>query len=412
MIRIDPLAYDDEVLAELDTPSGVMTITRGIGSGLTTDAAGRIWAVGDRGPNLKVKLAVERYGLAHLAEHADADGAKVMPRLDLGPALSELALEGDRVRLVRSLPLRGGDGRAISGVPTPGGVNLASEPALGLDGRALPPDPSGADTEGVASLRDGRFWVGDEYGPSLLRVSADGMVEARWVPAGGEAQFAGATHPIEGRLPALAARRRLNRGFEALATSGDGRWLFLAFQSPLSHPDDATHGWTRHVRLWRLDAETGAVAAQHLYPLDPPESFARDRAQGAFDREDVKVSELVWLADDRLLVLERGSWTTKLYVVAPDRRTALDPAHLDVATRPTVEELSADGTFRLPVLAKRLVLSSDDHPALGADLEGVARIGPDALLIVNDNDFGTEGAATRFWRVTLPPGWADQPSAG
>jgi hypothetical protein len=335
-----------------------------------------------------------------------------MPCLDIGPALSELCVEGDLVAIVRTVPLLDSDGEALSGLPVPGGPNSRSEPALGLDGEAIPPDPSGVDSEGVAALADGGFWVGDEYGPSLLRIGADGAVAVRWVPAGCEDLFAGARYPVVGALPAIAVRRRLNRGFEAIALSPDERWLHLAFQSPLSHPDDDAHERARHVRLWRLDAKTGAVAAEWLYPLDGPESFGRDAAAGKVERSDVKVSEVVAVGADRLLVLERVSLTTKLYLVDLDAASALDPAYLDDATRPTVEELSADGAEGLPVLAKRFVLSSDELTGLGADLEGLAMLSPRSLLIVNDNDFGIEGVPTRFWRVDLPRDLADYASAG
>jgi hypothetical protein len=39
--------------------------------------------------------------------------------------------------------------------------------------RPLEPDPNGTDSEGLVALEDGGFWVGDEYGPSLLRVDAE-----------------------------------------------------------------------------------------------------------------------------------------------------------------------------------------------------------------------------------------------
>ncbi|WP_375402454.1 esterase-like activity of phytase family protein [uncultured Sphingomonas sp.] len=401
-MRVTELRFEDEVLARLELPGGVLTVTRGVGSGLAAGADGRIWAVGDRGPNLKVKLAVERYGLEELAKHRTRDGAKVMPCLGVGPALSELRVDDDRVEIVRSVPLRDRDGQAVSGLPVPGGPNNRSEPAIGLDGRVIAPDPSGVDSEGVAPLRDGGFWVGDEYGPSLLRVGADGAVAVRWVPAGCEELFAGARYPVVGALPAIAARRRLNRGFEAIALSPDERWLHLAFQSPLSHPDDDAHERARHVRLWRLDAATGAVAAEWLYPLDAPKTFRRDADAGEVERSDVKVSEIVAVGADRLLVLERVSLTTKLYLVDLETDLVLDSSYLDEAVRPTVEELSADGAAGLPILSKRLVLSSDDLPELGADLEGVAVLSPRSLLLVNDNDFGIEGVATRFWRVDLP----------
>lgn len=398
-IRITELRFDAEELARLDLPRGSLRVTRGIGSGMCADAGGRIWAVGDRGPNLSVALATERYGLAAVARHGEADGAKVMPCLDIGPAMAELAVEDDTVRIVRVLPLADGEGRLLSGLPVPGTGHAASEPALGLDGGVIAPDPTGADTEGIAPADDGGFWIGDEYGPSLLRVDGGGRVVERLVPAGTEAAFSGSRVPVRGALPAVAARRRLNRGFEALAATADGRGLFLAFQSPLAHPDDAAHRAARHVRLWRLDPDTGEVAAEWLYPFDPPETFRRDLEQGVVEWRDLKMSELLPVGGDRLVVLERGSRTTKLYVITPDTAQAVDPAYLDVATRPTLEELSAAGAVDQPVLGKWLVLSSDEHPALGPDLEGMALLPDGSLLLVNDNDFGVEGVATRFWRV-------------
>jgi hypothetical protein len=53
----------------------------------------------------------------------------------------------------------------------------------------------------------------------------------------------------------------------------------------------------------------------------------------------------------------------------------------------------------VPVLAKRLLFSSDDAPEIGADLEGMAILSPSELLLASDNDFGVEGAETGFWRV-------------
>ncbi|HWT12580.1 MAG TPA: esterase-like activity of phytase family protein, partial [Allosphingosinicella sp.] len=357
-----------------------------------------VWAVGDRGPNLKVETAVDRYGLDRLEAHAGEAGAKIMPRPDLGPAIARLHVSSGRVDLVRSFPIVDSKGRPVSGLPVPEGGHARCEPALDLDGNALASDPSGLDTEGIAALADGGFWVGDEFGPSLVRLDAGGRVLRRLVPEGVELD--GAAYPVEPRLPALAARRQLNRGFEALALSPDEKWLFLAFQSPLAHPDEAAHRAGRHVRLWRLDAVTGETVAQYAYPLDPPGSFRRDGEAGPVKWHDLKVSELVALGSERLLVLERASATTKIYEVIADPGSVLPGGHLEIGTRPTLEELSAEPEgLPLPVLAKRLILSTDDSPQIPADLEGMAVLGPSALLLVNDNDFGVEGAETSFWRI-------------
>jgi hypothetical protein len=403
---VERLDWADEPLGAIELPKRTMHFRSGFGSGLSRragDPPGIVWAVGDRGPNIKVKSAVKLYGLDRLEPLRSEEGAKIMPRLDLGPALAELRIADGRVELVRSLRVADSEGRPVSGLPVPGGPHMRCEPAFDLDRKRLDPDPSGLDTEGIAVLADGGFWAGDEFGPSLVRLDRDGRVLKRLVPEG--VALDGAAYPVEASLPAIAARRQLNRGFEAIALSPDGRWLLLAFQSPLAHPDEPAHEQGRHVRLWRLDASTGEVAAQYLYPLDPPETFLRDEAKKPLERSDLKVSELCWIGDDSLLVLERGSETTKIYRVAPTDDFALPPEHLDPATRPTVEELSAaQGGPGLPVLAKRLLFSSDDAPEVGADLEGMAILSPFELLLVSDNDFGVEGAETGFWSVRF-----DQP---
>jgi hypothetical protein len=127
--------------------------------------------------------------------------------------------------------------------------------------------------------------------------------------------------------------------------------------------------------------------------------FRRDAAKGELERADIKVSELTCIGEDQLLVLERGSETTKIYRVRLTAECRLPPEHDRPDTRPTLEELSASGRFDLPVLGKELLFDSDRHPEVSADLEGMTLLDERTLLLVNDNDFGIEGAETAFWRV-------------
>ena len=401
--QVSRLTFDDEILAVIDLPGNALRLTRGPGSGLAKragDPFGKIWAIGDRGPNMKIELAVGKYGLHHLEALAALDGAKVMPRLDIGPSISELCVEGDTVSCLRSFPLRDRAGRPLSGAPIPGGF---SEPAFTLAGAVIAPDPAGADTEGLVALVDGTFWVADESGPSLLHVAHDGMVISRWVPEGTGHWFAGADYPVVEALPAIAVQRQLNRGFEGLALSLDETALFVAFQSPLATPEEKDERSARHVRIWKIDLASATVVSEYLYPLDPPDSFRRDTALGKLRWKDLKISELVVLEDDRLLVLERGSATTKLYSVKISPRKRVAARYRDVAHDPSIETMSrTKGLSKsIPVLTKKLVLSTDEHTEISADLEGVLVLGDSMLLLVNDNDFGVEGVRTEFWKVTL-----------
>jgi hypothetical protein len=400
------LAWQDDRLARIALPGGALCVTRGLGSGLArcrSDAPGLFWAIGDRGPNLKVKVAMRRYGLESLRPLKDVDGAKIMPCLDIGPALAQLRLDGDAITLVRSLPLRGKDGRMLSGLPPPSSPHAEHEPIFSLDGERLGTDPSGVDSEGVAALADGSFWIGDEYGPSLLKVDRDGTILVRWVPAGTERFFEGAAYPVAPVLPAIASARRLNRGFEALALSPDETSLYLVFQSPLAHPDRAAHERSRHVRIWRLDASSGALLAEYLYELDSPSAFRRDLALGKVEGSDIKVSEAILLGENRLLLLERVSASTRLYSVDLLPRCLVAPGHSDPGRQPTIEQMDADALAAAGIepLPKTLVLDTDLAPEICGDLEGLVLLSPRELLLVNDNDFGVEGVGTQFWRVTL-----------
>lgn len=400
------LAWRDISLGVITLANGGrMRLTLGLCSGLSQragDPNGTFWAIADRGPNLKIKPAIERYGLDHLKSLKKVDGAKIMPRPDIGPTICQLRLDGDAVRLVQRIPLRGIRGRPISGLPIPAGAGDV-EPAFDLDGKALGSDPSGADTEAIAAMSDGSFWIGDEYGPSLLHVAPDGRVLQRWVPKGLEKTLTGADYDVKGVLPAIASRRRLNRGFETVVVSQDERWLYLVFQSPLAHPGVIAFRNARHVRIWKLDARTGAMAAQFLYPLDAPETFLQDQSAGDVEPEDVKVSEAAVIGPDRLIVLERISRTTKIYRVDLNPRYRLPVAHMDVRTRPTLEQMSGASAMPedIPVLAKSLVLTTDDASEMDRDLEGMVLLSPNEILLVTDNDFSVEGARTRFWRIRL-----------
>lgn len=384
-------------------PAGTMVLTRSLTSGLTQragDPAGVFWGAGDRGPNIKPADAVRRYDLSHLAPLAGIDGAKIMPLPDAGPAIARFRLNGGRVELEAIIPLRAPDGTPLSGLAPPTLAGMEAEPVFALDGTPFAPAANGVDTEGIAALPDGRFWIAEEYGPSLLLVEADGMVVKRILPHGAGHLFAGASVPVEENLPAISLARKLNRGIEALALSRDGATLFAAFQSPLAHPDRSAHENGNTVRIWALDPETAEFRAEYVYPLDDPQSFVRDCAAGPVAKADVKVSELAAMPDGSLLVLERVTLSTHIYRVRPGDTASTAPQFLDPNHRPTLEQLGQTGV--VPLMAKQLVLSSDDHGEVCADLEGMLVLADGSLLLANDSDYGIEGAETQFWRFAMP----------
>lgn len=399
-VSVRELRWDELVLGEVDFPKEQLIITAGFGSGLATrpgGPSGEVWAVCDRGPNLKIPDAVERYGWSSPLEGEGLNGAKLMPRTDLGPAIALLHVTENDVWLVETVSIRTPAGQSVSGLPIPQIGDGKCEMAFGLDGTQLQPDPGGMDTEGLALLADGSFWASEEYGPSLVRLTARGEVIERLVPEGVHLPEAG--YPVRPCLPAIATRRHLNRGFEALSTSPSEDRLFAAFQSPLAHPGADEHRHARHVRIWALE-QSGSVTDQFLYRLDDPATFRRDNDQSRVELSDLKICEMIAISEDVLLVLERASETSKIYRVILRPECALPHEHLDIRTCPTIEQLSAAGA-ELTELNKELLFTSDEWPEVSADVEGMALLDRSSLLIVTDNDFGCEGKKTRFYRLSF-----------
>ena len=398
------LQWADIEVARIALPGGVMRLTRSLASGLTRapgDDPGVFWGVGDRGANISPAAGASRYGIAALSDLAGIDGAKVMPWLAVGPALARLRLHGGCVELEALHDLADSTGKPIGGLPIPGAAHAELEPVFDLAGQPLCPNPGGADSEGIAALPDGTFWIAEEYGPSLLRVSRTGEVLERWVPRGMEQSFVGAHYPVRAVLPEIAAARKLNRGFEGIAASDDGSVLFVALQSPLAHPDRAAHSGGDVVRIWEIGTADGVLLGEHVYPLDPPESFRRDCAAGPVRKDDVKVAELQLDGAGGLLVMERVTQTTKIYRTHLSHHSRAPAALSDPATRPTLEQLTRGelAAAGVPLLEKALLVSSDDHPELCADLEGMVLLGARQLLLANDSDYGVEGTATQFFLV-------------
>ena len=367
MARLKRLSWTDIPQAPITLPNGrELAITLGLGSGLSrrpSDPSGIVYGVTDRGPNFFISQAVDEFGLKHLEHLRGHRDAKVLPTPHNGPSIARLKVSHDSVELIGVVPLVDTARERLSGLPP----DLAGrEPLFDVEGRPLAPSAFGADIEAIAALPDGSFALADEYGPALLFASASGRVAARWTPAGAGAAYAHPGVEVRGLLPERAMRLRPNRGIEALCVSADGHWLYAGMQSALIGEVGGS------TEIWKLDAATGALTASWLYPFDPPDSFKRDAARRAVDVGDLKICEFAWVGEDQLLVLERIAHTTKIYLA----------------------ELGA-------VITKTLLFTSDDHPEMGPDMEGMALLAPGAIVLVSDNDFGVEGAVTEFWRITL-----------
>ncbi|MEV0184759.1 esterase-like activity of phytase family protein [Streptomyces sp. NPDC050625] len=343
----------------------------GIGSDIyPAGRKGEYWTVTDRGPNGQIKV--------------DGKKRRTFPVPGFDPAIVKIRVTGDEVEVIDAIPLTTRSGKAVTGLSNQQGRD---EAPYSYDAKTpLSYNPNGVDTEGIVRAEDGTFWLVDEYGPSLIHVSARGTVLTRYVPKG--LNLTGTDYPVVEALPSVLLHRKINRGFEGLAQLPCGD-LVMAVQSPLSLPDANAGDASRTTRLLRFSPKKKAVTAEYAYRFDPVNVV--DPSED--DPSELKISSVVAVGGDRLLVEERTDKTARLQLVRLGHKAdVLGGPWDDDTTSPSLEQLEDPAAAGVPVLAKRLVVDLGTVSGVPGKIEGIARVDRDTLALINDNDLGmTDG---------------------
>lgn len=409
-ISCSALAADPQVLTSSDPKLKWKSITlsdggktvaysHGIGSAAyrhPADPPNIIWTAGDRGPNLTCKDASKLISAEVGAACGKLKAGRVYPTPDYVPAIYKVSLDvaAGTFTVLDVVPLKTKSGKPISGLLNPQ-TKATKDTGMDLQGHVLADGADNVDLEGLVRLADGSFWIGEEMGPSIAHVSADGRILKRLVPADAADDYKSSEAEIVPSLPAVLSKRQGNRGIESMAISPDEKYLYFMLQNPLANPNAKAYAKAKNTRLFKMERESGRLVGEYVYQLDDPQSFALDPSN---KQNDPRISELTAIGLDRLLVLERTDGTTKLHEISIEGATSiLGSKWDDVATSPSLEQ--ENDTSKLGIVALRKVLRFDaarDLPSAPTKLEGVAVLGDGSLAVLNDNDFGIGGEATRI----------------
>jgi hypothetical protein len=339
-------------------------ISGGFGSALAPDprAPGYFYLLTDRGPN---------------TDSNDAD-KKVFPLPRFTPQIGRFKLEGDKLVLVNTIEIKNAEGKRITGLPNPKYGNTG-EIAVDMQGKDLGTDPDGLDTEGLVAMKDGSFWISDEYGPWLVHVDPEGKIVERIGP-----------FPGRKSLPKVLALRRPNRGMESLTITPDGKTLVGLMQNPVDNPDDSIRKTSRLNRLVAFDPRTGA-SKQYAYMLDGTHAV---------------VSEIAAVTDRTFIVSERDqlyqndpkspSKLKRIYKIdisqAADISDPDDGANGRRINGKTLEQLSEAELKDAGIVAVTKELVVDLLALPGGyphdKAEGLAVISDTMIAVSNDDDFG------------------------
>ncbi|WP_308389666.1 esterase-like activity of phytase family protein [Acidithiobacillus sp. AMEEHan] len=385
-------------LASVVVAGRELHLSIGPGSGLT-HAHGTAWtefyAVSDRGPN----IPCDKSGKV-LGKEVCGKAEVIFPIPGYTPSIYPLTVQAGQVTLRgEPIPLHASNGQNFTGLPPqlPKGekpVNAQLQP--------LPFSPNGVDTECISALAQGGFWIGEEYGPSLLRVAANGVVEERLVPRGTAGFYSGSAVPVRAVLPPLLAQRKLNRGFEGMALAPDQKLLFVALQSPLANPNDDTAKQSRIDRLiaLHLDADGNFAGMAGGYAVEFPkiEDFAPGEKQ-----KDLKLSAMSAVDDQRVLLMLRAGSKVAVYLANLDGATKLiGTAWARPDTHPSLEEQNDLAKVGVKPVSLHLLWESDDAFGKGlGKVEGMSLVDGRSLLFISDNDFGIAGGKSTVWEYPL-----------
>ena len=385
LLRIGPFTFEG---------GKTLNLTVGIGSGAwrgPKDPPNVIWTVGDRGPNIACSEFKEIVGM-EFAPCKGVQNGRVYPTPSYSPSIYRVMLLDDTFRVTDVITLKDRDGMPLSGMLNPL-KTAATENAMDGTGKPLPRELNGFDAEGIVRLADGTFWIGDENGPSIAHFSADGRMIVRHVPQGTEGEFAGAKYDVKGTLPAILAKRAINRGIESMAISPDESFLYFIMQNPLANPDVKTYQQAKNTRLFKIERASMKVVGEYVYTLDDPGTFRRDPSKR---QNDPRISELMAIGLDRLVVLERTDQTTKLYEVELGGATNIIGTRWDdAATSPSLEATTVADAKITPV-PKTLRLDTFNFPDIVGKTEGMALLGDGSLALINDDDYGIAGGRTQI----------------
>lgn len=139
------------------------------------------------------------------------------------------------------------------------------------------------DVESVVRAQDGSFWIGEEFGPFLLHFSADGVLLQAPAPLPG---VKSASNPFlkSGEI----ANLRNSKGFEAMAGSRQGRYLYPILEGYLNGDNP------RRRVIYQFDTRKQRYTGRTWsYQTDTDDSLAAD----AFA-----------IDDHRMLILERDDF--------------------------------------------------------------------------------------------------------
>jgi hypothetical protein len=268
----------------------------------------------------------------------------------------------------------------------------APPPACGEEPAARVLTGFDLDPESLVRAPDGTFWIGEEYGPFLVHVAADGRVLEPPVQIPGVRSPQNPFLKIADRARAERPNLAASRGFEGVAIGPDGSNLYALLEGAVAEDDP------QDLRIYVYDVASRAVQGEFFkvrleLPSQKVNLAALTDASGARVYPDavapppgpVSIGELKAVNDRQLLLIERDNLGDD---VAAPRFKKVFLLDLPGAAK-------GDGYVRKTLLVDLLAIP--DPSGIGGDgeffrlpfytIESVHVVDARTLLVASDNNF-------------------------
>lgn len=308
---------------------------------------GQWWGLSDRGPGggtLSYDTRIQRF------------------EIDINPATGRIS----NFSVVETVKFTNA-GAPLNGIaPSPGNVL----------GNAF--DPEGV----VIHPRTGNFFISDEYGPSLYEFNRSGELVRQFATPANVIPRDAANVPNFASDAGNVAGKRTNRGFEGLAISPDGKYVYAMLQSATL--DEGGSSGTLN-RIVKFDITTGLAVAQYAYQME-----GSSQGRG--------ISALVALNGTQFLVLERNNrgigvgadltpQNKKVFMI--DIAGATDVSSIDLDSGAPFTPVTKNSSPVFDLGADTLVELGNLVPEKWEGLAFGPRLGDNSFLFVTgtDNDY-------------------------
>lgn len=309
------------------------------------------------------------------------------------PKIHRIRIEGDSVRILRSITMKRPGGANASGVLNPTGFGSTATEVASTDtvqncanfnGKIAAKDIWSIDPEALVVDKDGNFYVSEENGPTIWKLNPNGVVIKRYSPY---ANLPGA-QPQDVQIDTVYKYRKNNRGFEAMAIAPNGK-LYIMIQSPILYPTTSVGENTRVHRILEIDPVTNA---QRMLV------YLNDGVIGTGSNQirlrDWKIGDMAAINDTTFLVIEaalRGTTDIKrIYKINISNATAVNSGLYGGQTLEALADSAGLAFQGISAVKKTLFmdLNANGWPSSLEKSEGLAIINDSTIAVGNDNDFG------------------------